>query len=122
PGPERLGQEARLGRLAAAVDAFEGDQAARHGHGQSPEPWGSAPSAPAPSAAAADADADFFAAAFFAPVFFAAAFLVAGAFFAAVFLAGAFFAPRARLAGGPAARRSARSSAARSMVIVSGSS
>src|SRR5438270_8968332 len=60
-----------------------------------------------------DVDQGFFRGAFFAAVRFAAAFF-AGAFFAVV-----FFAVRLRGVAGPFARRSASSSAARSMVISS---
>src|ERR1019366_2693961 len=70
-------------------------------------------SLPASSAFLAGA---FLAAAFFVGSLWAGAFLAA-AFLAAAFLAGAFLAPRARRVWGPAARRSANSSDARSIVI-----
>src|SRR5665213_1596513 len=117
-GTEALGQHPSLGGFTAAVDPLQGDQAAPGGGHSSSLVLGTATT----GAASCLADAAcLVAAAVFAPAFLAAAFL-AGAFLAVVFfLAGAFFLVAFFLAG-PAARRSASSSAARSTVNDSTSS
>src|ERR1019366_9226109 len=104
------GQSQRLGRLAAAVDSLEGDEPAESAHAVSGVPF----------------DAFFAVALFFAALavvaFFAAFLVVFLADLAALVDFEALAALPARFTAGPAARRSASSSAARSMVMVSGSS
>ena len=115
--PERRGHRPGLGRLATPVDALERDEAtAGGGHVQNGSVDGAfiaAGSAPSETVEPA--------AFLVAPAFLAAAFFLVGAFFAeAFFLAGAFFVDAFFLrVDGPAARRSARSSDARSMSMAS---
>src|SRR6185437_3145837 len=133
-GPEALGQPTGLGGLAAAVDALQGDQPAPAGRRFVARatlchcaPLGRCHCAPLGRCHCAPLgrghSAFFLAAARLAGAFLAAAFLVVAFLATPAFLAGAFLAPPAlRLVDGPAARRSANSSAARSMVMCSTSS
>jgi hypothetical protein len=133
-GAEGTGKQVRLSRLAGPVDAFEHDEPASARVGRLNHDLRRYVSAVSEVDAAAFATAPAFAAlvAFFAVleaffVVFEAFFVVFDALavlvaFFAVFVALAAFAARPLLTGGPAARRSASNSDARSIVMLSMSS